>query len=248
MNLPDTFSAKFLTTGSDVDGFGNLKPGPVLAMIQRSSELYLRSTPFSVEELLRQGRAWVLVSVTCEIGTIAFHESELTMKTWACPSKAPVFRRDMVFADERGQSVIRAALFSAVIDFNKRRIDRTFDIEGVPVRDEFALEALSRLKLPQDIKWEAPISRHVHNSYIDGIGHVNNARYADIAYNMLTPQEVEKRVRRVHIDFQSEMRLGDSYRISRGARADGAVYFTALNGENERPVFITRFDLGKGEG
>jgi acyl-ACP thioesterase len=66
----------------------------------------------------------------------------------------------------------------------------------------------------------------VLNSQVDALGHLNNTRYTDFAFDVMTDEERSKTLRRLEITFHSELRRGDSFLLSKSVhREPGRLYF-----------------------
>lgn len=73
--------------------------------------------------------------------------------------------------------------------------------------------------------------RKVYNSHIDLLGHVNNSRYGEFAYDVFTDEERKdlSDYNRMEYYFQSELRRGETFSIHKGKEEGRMV----IRGHNE---------------
>ena len=96
-----------------------------------------------------------------------------------------------------------------------------------------------RIKTPEDAPAE---TLRVRPSWIDGVGHVNNFRYGEMAYDALTDDQraAVGALRRMELYFVSETHLGDAILLHRIDDGNTAVVTASLPGE-KRPAFTAKF-------
>ena len=81
-----------------------------------------------------------------------------------------------------------------------------------------------------DVPLTPVMERTVQASQIDCLGHVNNCRYGEFAYDIFTGEEQEKLkdLKRMDIHFLSELRSGDLFAM--GKAYDGnRIFFQGYN-------------------
>lgn len=176
--------------------------------------------------LLAKGVSWVMLSMTVEIKDKITSTEHLTAKTWLSEKNGFIYRRETAFYHEDGTLAFSGATFFAMIDVAKRRICRNPE-NYVPEPESYGdmlIEAQSR------IKWEAvPMDKtekiSVRPSWLDAVGHVNNIRYFEIAYDALSDEEREKmdRLKRFEMYFIGELHKGESAEVASLAIGDQTV-------------------------
>jgi Acyl-ACP thioesterase len=234
------------TVGMELlNGRGVMKPYGYQALIMDIAERHLRQFRLGVDDLLQKGMSWVLVSSSVEILQPVRAEMTLTARTWHSEQDRLTFRRELCFTDPQGQPVFSAATFSVLMDVRERRILRPdrldFDI-GQP-HSEFLIEASPKLHckgemLPCD-------RRRVYPSCIDRLGHTNNCRYPEFAYDALTEGEISAlaNMRRMDVYFKSELKPGEYFTVRRSAAEvlQGELIVDGIHEETGRQAFICRF-------
>ena len=88
--------------------------------------------------------------------------------------------------------------------------------------------------------------RRVRPSWIDCIGHVNNARYGDLVYDALTPEDREKmgQLQRLDIWFLREMTLDKPFLMQR-AYGENCIYVQGLLLPENKPSFVMKLSFQK---
>ena len=226
------------------NGEGALKPDAYQALYMQAVEPHLANIEMDEARLMRDfGVAWVLVSMAVEIRRSVRADDRLTAQTWNTTEKTRLlFRREMIVRDAAGETVFTAATFSALLDLNARRVctDRELIAAFALPAGETLMEASDRLRIktPED----APVETlRVRPSWIDGVGHVNNFRYGEMAYDALTDEQRAAigTLKRMELYFVSETHADDKINLHRIDEADSAVVTATVAG-GKRPAFTAK--------
>ena len=80
------------------------------------------------------------------------------------------------------------------------------------------------------MEYELAETRKVYNSYLDLLGHVNNCRYSEFAYDTFTAEEKARLadLKRMEVYFESELRPQDTFTIGRAAEGS-SLFFRGHN-------------------
>ncbi len=143
--------------------------------------------------LLAKGISWVLLSMTAEKRSEIKPSESLTARTWISGKSGFTYRREIAVFHEDGTLALVGALFFAMIDLEKRRICRNPELYAKEPEEfgEELLKAESRIK--ENVSdWETKEILTVRPSWLDAVGHVNNVRYFEMAYDALSEEEREK--------------------------------------------------------
>ena len=226
------------------NGEGALKPDAYQALYMQAVEPHLANIEMDEARLIREfGVAWVLVSMAVEIRRSVRADDRLTAQTWNTTEKTRLlFRREMIVRDAAGETVFTAATFSALLDLNARRVctDRELIAAFALPAGETLMEASDRLRIktPED----APVETlRVRPSWIDGVGHVNNFRYGEMAYDALSDEQRAAigTLKRMELYFVSETHAEDEINLYRIDEADSAVVTATVAG-GKRPAFTAK--------
>ena len=233
------------------NGDGALKPDAYQALYMQAVEPHLMNIEMDEARIMRDfGVAWVLVSMAVEIRRSVRADDKLTARTWNTTEKTRLlFRRDVVVTDAQGETVFTVATFSALLDLNARRVctDRELIAKFALPAGEKLMEASDRLRIKTPT--EAPVEvLRVRPSWIDGVGHVNNFRYGEMAYDALTDRQRSAMgdLTRMELFFVSETHLGDEIALHRIEEGASAVVTATVAGET-RPAFTAKLTFRERE-
>ncbi len=227
-----------------LNGSGVMKPFGYQSLIMDVAGRHLRKFGIGVDDLLQKGMAWVLVSSSIEIIRPIEGEISLIGRTWHSEQDRLTFRRELCFSETDGTPLFNAATFSVLMDMSDRRIIRPdrlqFDI-GQP-HSEFLIEASPKLRFRDEMM---PCDRRkIYPSCIDRLGHTNNCRYSEFAYDALTEPEIAnlENMRRMDIFFKSELKPGEYFTVRRSADSveKGELIIDGVNEETGRQSFVCR--------
>lgn len=227
-----------------LNGYGFMKPYGYQSLIMDVAERHLRQFGLGVDNLIKKGMSWVLVSSSVEILEPVRAEIALNARTWHSEQNRLTFRRELCFTDTSGRPVFNAATFSVLMDINERKIIRPdrADIEIGEANSEFLIEASPNLR--SKCEMQPCDRRRIYPCCIDRLGHTNNCRYPEFAYDALTENEISRLggLRRMDVYFKNELKQGDSFTVRRSAPEvlSGELFIDGINDESGKQSFICR--------
>ena len=199
-----------------------MKPAAYQSLFARLADRHLSDYGADFNTTMKHGMAWALVSLSIEVvqpisTCLRFHAS-----TWFSQRKGPYFRREFLFCDEANNPVFRGCTYSVLLDMKTRTVFRKKETPvslTSPIND-FTIEADPHFRGSFD--FTDIDHRKVRSSYLDALGHVNNCRYGDFAYDALSDAERAGigELKRMDIYFQSELRPGDEFTIRKAVAAE----------------------------
>ena len=205
------------TEVADLDGNGYLKPYAYQNLFARIAEMHLNLLHLNVDTTLTYNLAWALVSMSFELVRPVSGCMRLFATTWHSLRKGPYFRRELVFRDSNGSLVFHGSTFSVLLDVNTRSVYRRKELpfQVSPPHEVFTIDAEPIQRFAGDY---VPLEkRKVRNSHIDALGHVNNIRYGEFAYDALSTEECAQleHLRRMDVRFVSELRRDDAFVVEK---------------------------------
>lgn len=223
---------------------GIFYPASIQRMAISMITSHLRNLQMGASDLMRiYGISWVLVSFSAEICRPLLPTETFEGRTWHVFTRPPVFRREFVISDTKGP-VVMGATYSTLVNVKTRHICterallRNLELEN----GDTMITATHRAPvLP--LGGEDAGKRTVHASWIDGVGHVNNLRYTEMAYDTLTEDE-RLRVecfRRMDVWFQHELSEGATCRMRKVSAPDSIFVYGLM--PSSQPSFIVRMML-----
>ena len=226
---------------SQLNENGHLKPHAYQFLIADIAGRHLNRFKINADDTIKYGLSWVLISQHVEIVRPVNGCETLYVQTWHTAIKGPYFRRDLIFRDKNGDVVFMGVTFSILLDVNKRSVARPKVLDTLPLslpdpNPEYLFEAKPTRKI--QMEFESYETRNVRNSYLDILGHVNNCRYSEFAYDALTPDEVLRlgQLKHMEIYFESELRPRDSFTIGK-AYEGNSIFFSGHNNDKNDTSF-----------
>ena len=210
---------------SETDEEGRLSLTGILNYFQDCSTFQSEDLGMGVRYLTEHGRAWWLTSWQIVIDRYPVLGEKIVISTWPYDFKGIYGYRNFTLQDQEGGYLARAASVWFFFDTVRQKPARITpeDIRGYgEAQPRLTMDYASRkIALPEEYE-ERPrilVSRH----HLDTNHHVNNARYVEIARELL-PQEIS--VKELRVEYKKAAVLGD-YMIPRVSRIENG-YVTAL--------------------
>ncbi|MDD2484035.1 MAG: thioesterase [Eubacteriales bacterium] len=208
-------------------------------LFARLAERHLNDYDANFDQTIKHGMAWAIVSLSIEVVKPIDSCIRLYGSTWFSQRKGPYFRRELLFKDAEGQIRFQGTTHSVLLDINNRSVFRKKELPfplTAPIED-FTIKASPHFR--QDLTFTAVEQRKVRGSYLDCLGHVNNCRYGDFAYDALSEEEraLTGDLSRMDIFFLAELRDKDLFTIQRAteeqtlphALSDQSICFQGYN-------------------
>lgn len=229
---------------SELNEYGYLKPYAYQNVFGTIAERHLNKINLNVDTTMKYGLAWVLISISLEIVKPVKGCIKLFAQTWHSQKKGPFYRRELVFKDEEGTLLFHGSTFSVLLDLETRTVFRKKETPfyvDAPIQD-FTIDAKPSFK--PDIPFIEVDKRKVYNSYIDCLGHVNNTRYGEFAYDALNSEEKESldKMKRYEVFFLSELRDKDIFSVQR-ANINNRIIIKGVNESNGESSFDVLIDF-----
>ena len=228
---------------SQLNENGHLKPYAYQFLIADIAGRHLNRFHINADDTSKYGLSWALISQHVEVIRPVVGCEKLYAQTWHTAIKGPYFRRDLIFRDKNGEVVFMGVTFSILLDLEKRSVARPKVLDSLPLylpeaNPEFLFEAKPTRKF--QMEHASCDTRKVQNSYLDLLGHVNNCRYSEFAYDAFTKEEVLRlgQLKHMEIYFESELRPGDTFTIGKAYERNTMFFCGHNNDKND-----TSFDI-----
>lgn len=199
----------------------------LLEWMQRVADGHIAKYGVSLDELVKQGMAWMLMTVDLELDRLPSYGETIEIETWNKGSRGVQWQRDYRIYGPNKEHIAKARTVWALVDLNKRKILRpsAFPHE-IPVHTDDSVGAMpEKVSIPEDVTMDSVYSMEVRHSSIDMNGHMNNARFADICLDALSREQLDAGLSRFHITFHQEAVLGDEFAVLLGLNETGASSF-----------------------
>lgn len=232
--MPDKYQEELTIpcffTGPDY----RLRPSSFFDVAQ---ELAVRgSTQLGVPDtvLHKRGIGWILIRTALQFEKYPRIGETTTLQTWHYGTKGPFFYRNYRMLDAGGAALVLGTSLWVLMDIESRTVvkpERVFDlISPEPQSRESTLPEPPKILMPKGVDAEPGGVHVVKYIDVDYNQHANNAKYPAWAMNAL-PLEytMEKTVREFQINYNREVRMGDSVELMRAQGPDGAWYVEGLH-------------------
>ncbi len=238
--------SRFPVACYDTDVAHYLKPGSFMDLAQELANVSADSLGFGFDDLQRYGMAWVLSRMHIEFLSLPRWKNVVELQTWHKGFEGPFYVRDFRMLDAVGTPIVLATSSWLVFDVASRRLLRREHLEEKLPMDtrypESAIDApCDKIVMPQE-GLEEVAEHRVSYSDVDFVGHANNARYVVWAMDCLDYETVStRRVRSLRINFNKEIRPGESVAIFRAPVEGGWVVEGRVE---DRSSFCAEFIFG----
>lgn len=185
-------------------------------------------------QLRKRGFFWVITRMRMEINRLPEWTETVTLRTWVRESQAATSPRDYEMLDADGNVLIAASSVWAILDIATGHPQRmsAFDAD-FPMQERCAIERKPQKINAVTTQGTDSTPLWVHASDIDMNRHVNNAHYIQWAFDSLTEEfRMKHRIATVTVNFISQAKLGDQYRIRSEADGDNS-FRTSIISANE---------------
>ena len=238
MNIEKDFIYEITPDVSELNEDGFLKPYAYQNLFAQIAERHLNKINLNVDTTMKYDLAWALISISLEILNPVKGCIKLFAQTWHSQKKGPYFRRELIFRDEEDTVLFKGSTFSVLLDLNTRTVFRKKETPFYigEATSEFTIEASPSFRA--DLSFTEIEKRKVYNSHIDYLGHVNNIRYGEFAYDTLDKAEKSNlaKLERYEIFFISELRCNDIFSVQQ-AREENSIIIKGVNTEREETSF-----------
>jgi acyl-CoA thioesterase FadM len=223
---------------------GDFVPSAYQRMIMSMIEEHLDLLKIGEKELMESyGISWVLLSSSIEFSRSLHPSDQLSAFTWHAGGRIPSFRRDFRFVDAEGTTVAIGATVSTLFDNATRKLclDRT-KLSVIDLEPQDTILAKVDRKIESGGEKVFVETRRVRPSMTDGVGHVNNTKYADFVYDAMTREEAERLcdLSRMDIWFNYELREGDEFDLYKYSPDENTLCFCGIKHGECRSSFDLR--------
>ena len=233
--MDKTFVQSYRVHTYESDGDGRVRAAALLNYLQDAAGGHAGSLGYSVLDLLKSGKTWVLSRNHVRILRYPLQGDDVRVTTWPSGSRGLFALRDFEAADSRG-SVLVGTTSWMIIDVATRR--------PVPVADLLPADyGLDKRALDDNFPSIPPLGAAARETGfratlrdIDWNRHVNNAVYVSWALEGAPPEILDRRrLAEVEVSYRAEAFCGDEV-LSRVGPDEGTVPEAAFLHQIVRPA------------
>lgn len=207
----------------DTDSTDRMRLSAVLRYQQEAGEQHLGPAGLGWRALSEHGIAFVASRWHARVCRLPRMEETVTLTTWHRERKGPRFYRCYEWRDADGNLLIEGVMQFALVSVTDHRLLRGDEFtalaplpdatRGVGCADPGRFTLTDTVPAgTYDVLW----------SDIDRNGHMNNTRYADLAWDFLPAMMQDLEPVDVELYFAGESRLGDILSLRASMEEDGA--------------------------
>ncbi|MBR1456759.1 MAG: hypothetical protein IJ594_06320 [Oscillospiraceae bacterium] len=222
----------------DVDLYRRLRTSELFRLLQEAAIRHTEQLGMGRDKTLDKGLLWVLTLQRCEIRRMPEYDEHVVLESWPGRSMHLLSPRYYAMTTAAGEELLKASAIWCLVDGASRKVvfpeKYGVVIDGVSTGGEIALpSAMRRAACTQEAAFTVPYS------YVDLNGHMNNARYFDLAEDSIPAAAAGRRLRLVCTEYAAEARLGETLQV-RWAAEQGELDEYYLEGGAEKTCFRMR--------
>ena len=237
------FTTEFEILASDVDMHRRLRLSKLFTMIQEISIAHTKALGMGRDKTLDRGFLWVVTMQRIDVKRLPVYDEKVQLSTWPGRTMHVMFPRYYRMTDEQGETLLEGSGFWMLI--NEKTRSMVFPSkEGIVIPETNTGLEPALPSAPKSIAISAETPYTVPYSAIDINGHMNNARYLDVAENVMPEALRARRIGRVTAEYAAEIRPEETVSLETGA--DENAFYMACMKDGKR-LFRLRFDYQEGK-
>ena len=232
------YAVEYKILASDVDMYRRLRLSRLFTILQDVSLRHTDALGMGRDKTLDRGILWVITMQRVDVRRLPVYDEAVRIETWIGRIRHVMFPRFFRMTDLNGNTLLTVSGYWMLIDEEKRsllypqRIGITFPEESVENEPPLP-SAPKSLEITGERFYTVPYSS------IDLNGHMNNARYLDLAENVMPAELRAKNIGRLCAEYSAEIRPDETVRLETGADAD-SFYLACMR--DEKRLFRIRLD------
>lgn len=227
---------QFRILSSDVDLSRSLRLSTLFTLVQEAAIAHTIELGVPRQKTLDRGLLWVVTQYRARIYRLPQYDEDVRLLSWPGRTMHLFFPRYFRLEDRDGELMAEISSLWSLIEASSRRIvfpeDYGIAIPETVTGQEFPLPGRVRRE-----DTDSEQSYTVPYSCVDLNGHMNNARYFDLAADLM-PQDLQARIpAELTAEYSGEARLSDTLTLHCHS-TDNTFY---ISGEKDKPVFRIRY-------
>lgn len=234
----NTFLKEYKLQNKDVNLYRKLRTSRLFEIMQEITIAHTEALGAGRALTLDRGFLWVVLQQYVEITRMPEYDESILFETWPGDTLRVLFPRYCEAKDSNGQVVIRASALWTLIDMQTRSFifpeQYGIRVPGTKVGKEIALPKSVKAKTCENhIEYTVPY--HV----CDLNGHMNNARYYDLAEDLINHVKENKQITKIVSQYQSEAAMNDHLLVSWNETQNSAY----IQGIGKKECFRMQYDF-----
>lgn len=237
------FSREFTISSYDLNPKGQARLTTMADFFQEMAYHHASDLGFGYHDMKSRKTTWVLSRMRIHMKRYPVWNEKITLETWPSGAERLFALRDFRVIDSKGVIIGMASTAWLILDIDTHRLIRPKEMMEqfkLIVYDEQMFEdPLDKIVIQGDTKL---MRQHtVTYSDLDIIGHVNNVKYMEWCIDAISsPEEAEKDICELEINFNHEALYGDHISIFGNEEASGEIYFNATREGDGKEIISAR--------
>ena len=211
----DIYTKRHTVLASEADCFRCLKISSLFTIMQEIGIDHTEKMGFGHIKTLDRGILWIITHQHAVIHRMPKHLEEITINTWAGPMAHMLFPRYFEFLDNAGNVLVKSVSLWALMNQEDRHIVNPLE-QGIIIESAGRSGCLPFPRVPAMAPTQECFSFTVPFSYLDLNGHMNNARYFDLAEDHIEEAALGHEVKDVSIEYRGEIKYRQNVNINIG--------------------------------
>ena len=217
---------------SDTDLCRRLRLSRLFTLLQEAAIAHTEALGFGRSMTLDRGCLWVVTLQEIRILRLPVYDETVRLESVPGETMHTLYPRYYRISDQNGEDLLTAASIWTLIDEKERKMTSPKEtgvlIHGIDAPwESFFPRPPKSASDADELRWTVPYSATDLN------GHMNNAKYIDLAEDLMPDELRRRRIRQIRAEYACELRLGEELRLCREQR-DGSFL---LSGHLARRVF-----------
>ena len=234
--LSSVYQKTFRILSSDVDLSRTLRLSTLFTLVQEAAIAHTIELGVPRQKTLDKGLLWVVTQYRAHINQLPAYDEEVRLLSWPGRTMHIFFPRYFRLEDREGGLLAEISSLWSLIEASSRQVvfpeEYGISIEETVTGQESPLPGRVRR---EDTDREQLFT--VPYSFVDLNGHMNNARYFDLADDLMPPELRGRTPADLTVEYSGEARLGDALTL----RCNAGDHSFFISGEKDKPVFRIRY-------
>ncbi|MBR6119259.1 MAG: hypothetical protein IKQ04_02940 [Oscillospiraceae bacterium] len=240
MNL-DAYHIEYKILSSDVDLNRRLRLSRLFTLLQEAAIAHTEALGFGRDKTLDRGWLWVVALQQLRIQRLPRYDERIVLDSVPGETMHTLFPRYYRISDASGAELLTASSIWTLMNARTRTMASPQET-GVLIHGMAADWDCFFPRPPKAAVDEAPVSWTVPYSVTDLNGHMNNARYLDLAVDAMPPRLRELPLRGLQAEYAAELRLGDRMELRAQEQEKGFLF----SGFTDKRIFRLGFEFAPG--
>ena len=236
MSVP-AYHLDYKVLSSDTDPLRRLRLSRLFTLLQEAAIAHTEALGFGREKTLDRGWLWVVTLQQLRIRRLPRYDEQIRLDSVPGETMHSLFPRYFRLADEAGNELLTASSIWTLMNAGTRTMASPAQT-GVLIHGMAADWDCFFPRPPKAAGGETLVSWTVPYSATDLNGHMNNARYLDLAEDFMPPELRKLPLRGLQAEYAAELRLSQTMEL-RAERQENSFLFS---GFTDKRIFRLRFD------